>query len=111
MRQITPRALPGSQEDAGRPHAGYAQTSERGTAAADASTDSRAGKMVAAGSDGLLCLPRSAHECACTRGVPTPRLGNLEANALAAQPEIPPDVGQAGKTCRRFAPPWSHPAF
>src|SRR5258708_34008180 len=66
--------------------------------------------MAAAGRDRVLCLPRSAYECAGARGVPTPRLGSLEAHALSAQPEIPYDVGPNGKTCQRLAPPRSHPA-
>src|SRR5262245_48078342 len=66
--------------------------------------------MAAAGHDGLLRLPRSAHELPGPRGFPPSRLGPLEAHAVAAQPEGQCDVGADAETRPSLAPAAANPS-
>ena len=66
---------------------------QTGTAAAYASTDSRAGKVAEAGRHRLLQLSRGADKRSDTDRVPLPRHQSMAAHAAAAEPEGRDDLG------------------
>jgi group II intron reverse transcriptase/maturase len=98
------------RKNATRPHAGYAQAGQRGTAMANASANSRAGTLAAASCNGILRVPRSAYKYAGTIGVPPPRFGPLEASAFATQSESTYAVATDAATRQRLATAQPYPA-
>ncbi len=103
------RRLPAQAQEPTRPETGAATGDQGGTAAADARADRGPGAVVAAGGDGLLPLPRRAHQLSCPERLSPPHHGALEALAPAARPARPNDWGADGASRRPLAPEAAHP--
>src|SRR5882762_9555582 len=110
LQQNSSGQIPNQTEVPAGPHAGKAASHQTGIATEHASTDSPAGKMVAAGRHRLLQLPRGADKQFDTDRVPIPRYQSLAAHATAAEPERLDDLGADQAVGRRLAPETANPS-
>src|SRR5207248_7856683 len=90
--------------------AGEVASHQTGTASADASTNSRSGKMAGTGRQGLLQLSRRADQQSGAWCVPLPRHQTLATNAQAAQSERWNDLGVDYPVSQRLVPQTAYPS-
>src|SRR5208337_2392755 len=110
LQQNSAGQIPNQTEVPAGPHADKVASHQTGIATEHASTDSPAGKMVAAGRHRLLQLPRGADKRSDTDRLPLPRHQSLAAHATVAEPERLDDLGADQAVGRRLAPATANPS-